>query len=35
VGRIVSFIETECIGAASSLIREIEREKDRKKDPPA
>jgi hypothetical protein len=35
VGRIVSFIETECIGAAASLIRKIEREKDRKKDPPA
>lgn len=35
VGRIVSFIETECIGAAASLIRKIEREKGRKKDPPA
>jgi excisionase family DNA binding protein len=34
VGRIVSFLETECIGATASLIRKIEREKDRKKDPP-
>lgn len=32
VGKIVSFIETECIGATASLIRKIERGKGQKKD---
>jgi excisionase family DNA binding protein len=34
VGKMISFLESECIGATASLIRKIEREKDRKKDPP-
>ncbi len=33
IGKIIGFIESECISATASLIRKIERDKDRKKEP--